>query len=110
MICKYCGNEIPDNSTKCFICDKEVRIDKDRNMDGRENRFSLSNNDYKKAKRRLIISYISIPFLICVLIFMFICFDPIISIILTIISIIYVPIDIKNNINIVKEGKEKNVY
>ena len=77
-------------------------------VDGRENRFSLSNNDYKKAKRRLIISYTSIPFLICVLIFMFLY-----------VLILYFLNHInnykhyictnrhKNNINIVKEGKEK---
>ena len=99
MICKNCGNELPDGLDICFICDhviKEAENDKKTETAVEEEipEFDESDlgyykipfhptmfMDYKDVKRTFICNCISIPVLIVFLVFVFIYFNPIVAIV-----------------------------
>ena len=110
MICKYCGNEIPDNSKICFVCNKRIYeiTTKDLTQNHREEiSKEESTKKYQKARNRIIGSILSLPLLVLVLWYGFININPWVSIIFVIISIVIIPTDIKLQYSIMKEEKQR---
>ena len=105
MICKNCGNELPDGLDICFICDhviKEAENDKKIETAVEEERPEFDESDlgyyripfhptmfmdYKDVKRTFIGNCISFPALIVVLYFLIRYTDPGIAFVETILGI-----------------------
>lgn len=122
MICKYCGNEIPDGSKICFVCNKvlanekkEELIDKlDETKTEKEvdtflmpSLFGGSIDSYKDVKRKFIINIVFLPVLLLFLWFVFIYVNPIIAIFGAIIALVFGPSELKAQYKIIKDKRRR---
>ena len=104
MICKNCGNEIPDGLDICFICDHVIKEQEEElNTDNGEEipEFDESDlgyykipfhptmfMDYKDVKRTFICNCIMFPVFIVVIIFLIKIFNPVIAVAEAIIGVV----------------------
>ena len=106
MICKNCGNELPDGLDICFICDhviKEAENDKKTETAVEEEipEFDESDlgyyripfhpfwfMDYKDVKRTFICNCIVFPVFIAVIIFLIKIFNPVIAVAEAVIGVV----------------------
>ena len=125
MICKNCGNELPDGLDICFICDhviKEAENDKKIETAVEEEipEFDESDlgyyripfhptmfMDYKDVKRTFICNCISIPVLIVFLVFVFIYFNPIVAIVAGAVAIYGCPKQMIAQYKVLKHHNER---
>lgn len=121
MICKYCGNEILDDSDICFVCNKVLKnkeeiINKteDCKTDNKSDYYLMpslfggSVDSYKDVKRKFIINIVFIPILLFFLWFVFIYVNPIIAIIGAIIALVFGPSELKAQYKIIKDKRRRN--
>lgn len=88
MICKNCGNEIPEGLSECFICGENNTIETKNNNDmikKSDTSNLITREEYKKYKRQFYISLCSIPVLLLFLFGIYVFYDKAIGIIFTLI-------------------------
>ena len=120
MICKYCGNEIPDGSKLCFVCNKvlldvkaESRINKSQ-ANSAEKRYLMPYHygkgfeTYKDIKRKFIFNIIFAPVLLVVIWMLYLYIHPIAAIAVIIVTVIMVPKEMSAQYKVIKENKKKN--
>lgn len=88
MICKYCGNEVPGNSITCFVCGNVVEAKNNVSAKLEEPKIEKRNEDVSEYKRLLRNNIIASVICVVLYIFMFIYWNPIITIILAVFTIV----------------------
>ena len=124
MICKNCGNEIPDGLDICFICDHVIKEQEEElNTETGEEipEFDESDlgyykipfhptmfMDYKDVKRTFICNCIMFPVFIVVIIFLIKIFNPVIAVAEAVIGVVGSYMGIKQMIAQYKVLKHHN--
>ena len=113
MICKNCGNEIPDDSEDCFICGEIItkeskKIDELKKKSTPNSSNDISYKEYKTYKRQFYISLCCIPILLLFLYGIYAYYDKLIGILF---FIICTYIGITEMVKLYKKIKEgKRIY
>ncbi|MCM1288849.1 MAG: hypothetical protein NC240_11120 [Clostridium sp.] len=106
MICKYCGNEVPGDSITCFVCGNVVEAK--NNVSANRKNPKLRNEDVPEFKRLLRNNIIALVICVVLYIFMFIYWNPIITIMLAAFTIVIGMKEISYLCMMIKQGNKNS--